>query len=80
MGQTEVTDRWWTPERTSASAAAAGLGQLLAIRTGVNHLGSVLVRPHRSSVAVGLLSRKGVVHGGAVAAAPPRRAGEEEEA
>lgn len=77
MGQTEVTDRRWTPERTSASAAAAGLSQLLAIGTGVSHLGSAVVRPHRSAVAAGLLSLEGVVHGGAVAAAPPPPGGQE---
>lgn len=55
---------------TSALAAAAGPSQLLAIRTGVNHLWSVGVRPHHSAVAVRLLRLKGVMHCGTVAAAP----------
>lgn len=61
---------------TSASAAAAGLSQLLAIRTGVSHLRSALVRPHHSTVAAaGLLGPKGLMHCGTVAAAPQRGGG-----
>lgn len=48
----------------------------MAIRTGVSHLWSALVRPHHSTVAAaGLLSPKGLMHCGTVAAAPQRGGG-----
>lgn len=48
----------------------------MAIRAGVSQLRSALVRPHHSTVAApGLLSPKGLMHCGTIAAAPQRGGG-----
>lgn len=72
-----LTEGRWTSE-SLPSALAAGLSQLLAVRTGVNHLTGVGLRPHRRAAAVSLLRLKGAMHCGAVAAAPEGGGGNRE--
>lgn len=54
---------------TSSLAAAAGVSQLLAIGTGVNHLMCILADPDRRPIGVRLLGLKRAMHLGTVAAA-----------
>lgn len=59
-------------EPSTSSLAAAALSQLLAIRTGVNHLMCVLAHPDCRPIGVSLLGLKRAMHLGTVAAALTR--------
>lgn len=63
---------WGEPSTSSLAAAAAGLSQLLAIRTGVTHLMCIWAPPDHRPIGVRLLGLKRAMHLGTVAAALTR--------
>lgn len=60
---------WAGLDPFTSSSLAAALSQLLAIRTGVNHLMCTVAHPHCRPIGVTLLGLKRAMHLGTVAAA-----------